>query len=410
MGDKDIAKLFERVRLIVATNQAENFKQGKEFNIFRIQGIASDEVKTCRFIRELLDPKGSHGQGTIFLQNFMEEVIKVDKLSFSIDDYKNARVVCEEQTSEMRRIDIVIRIQNRIFPIEVKIYAKDQDEQCFDYYKYVVEKDPGAKVYYLTLDGHEPSEKSKGKLSEGDYICLSFDEDIIRWLNNCVKMQEIEQIYSVREIIIQFRNSINELTCIHREKYEMAIKDMIEESYDNVVAAMQIAKVLSDVKADKMREIFRRIDKYIKELGFNLECIEDFEEKAGIFYSKNKKNWPSLNYVIPVENDKFKGKFVLRFEIEERLYFGVCNWSGKDNYSVKHSEDKKIYVKEKLTPKKQDIKDNDIWYWWRYLNEDRNVNFRYCNSGYEKLFDSEVMEDYMKSVYELIDETIKSIL
>ena len=45
MGDKDIAKLFERVRLIVATNQAENFKQGKEFNIFRIQGIASDEVK-----------------------------------------------------------------------------------------------------------------------------------------------------------------------------------------------------------------------------------------------------------------------------------------------------------------------------------------------------------------------------
>ena len=69
-------ELLEEVRVLVTSHRAENFRNGKEFNVFYIQRIASSEVHICRFLRELLDPLGSHGQGSIFLKKFIRIVLK----------------------------------------------------------------------------------------------------------------------------------------------------------------------------------------------------------------------------------------------------------------------------------------------------------------------------------------------
>ena len=126
-------QLLDDAKQIVDRYYRENAKQGEKFNIFYIQGTASDEVRVCRLIRELLDPKGSHGQGAFFLKRFMKTVLQ-DKEDFSDDDYKNAQVDRELIINDARRIDIVIQIKNRLFPMEVKIYADDQENQCIDYY------------------------------------------------------------------------------------------------------------------------------------------------------------------------------------------------------------------------------------------------------------------------------------
>ena len=159
MYESSIIKLLNEVKKVVIRNHAESFQQGKEFNIFYIQGIASDEVRVCRFMKELLDPKGSHGQGYIFLRRFMVNVLKTEE-HFSDNEYRDARVMQEELIDNGRRIDLVIHIKgNRLFPVEVKIYAADQIDQCFDYYWFAKASDPAAKVYYLPLDGHEPSDE-----------------------------------------------------------------------------------------------------------------------------------------------------------------------------------------------------------------------------------------------------------
>ena len=44
MQNRNISKLLDDVRMLIATNYAESYKQGKKFNVFRIEGIASDEV------------------------------------------------------------------------------------------------------------------------------------------------------------------------------------------------------------------------------------------------------------------------------------------------------------------------------------------------------------------------------
>ena len=258
----------------------------------------------------------------------------------------------------------------------------------------------------MTLDGHEPSDESKGDLVDNQYECLSFDKDILSWLDNCIRMPELEQIYSVREILIQFRDVIRKLTRVQRGKSEMEIKEMIEKSYDNMVAAMKIVHILPDIKVDKMRMVFDAIKLYMESYEYE-ECIESYYKESEDFYKKDKKTWPSLNYVIPIKEERLKGKLILRFEIEEHFYFGVCAWSGKDNYSIKKELAADTYVKDYLTPKNMDVECNSVWYWWQYLNKNNNVNFRRCGSEYLELFDPAKFDDYMKIVYCVIDEVVK---
>lgn len=53
-------------------------KTGGYFNIFDIANIESNEVTVCRVIYELLNPKGSHYQGDLYLRIFIRDVLKMD--------------------------------------------------------------------------------------------------------------------------------------------------------------------------------------------------------------------------------------------------------------------------------------------------------------------------------------------
>ena len=46
-----------------------------DFNIFRVLGVQAKEVIICRFIGELLDPKGSHNMGAVGLRQFLKLVL-----------------------------------------------------------------------------------------------------------------------------------------------------------------------------------------------------------------------------------------------------------------------------------------------------------------------------------------------
>ena len=403
MLEGQIEKLLDEVKTIIVKNHAENYKQGKEFNVFYIQGIASDEVKVCRFIRELLDPRGSHGQGTIFLKSFVKNVLKVEE-SFSDDEYSKAHVTREELIDDSRRIDLVIRIKGRLFPIEVKVYAEDQDSQCFDYYKYAVRKDHRTKIYYLTLDGHEPSDVSKQSLTTSQYVCVSFSDEILKWLDECIRAEEILQIYSVKEVLIQFRSIIRDLTGRQKGKLRMEIKEKIESSYKSVIAALQISNALADVKADKMKEVFVCIKDYMSGLGYK-ELPNTNEALIDTYYGSQKKTWPGLSYEIPVTDPYLHGKLHFRFELEERWYFGVCPSVSKAKTSEGTS-----YVRDHLTPSCLNTKETEAWYWWSYLHKDNSANFWHQNDEFWKLYDESGFNEYMSEICSTIDSVVKDIL
>ena len=103
------------------------------YNIFQVLEIESKEVLICRFLGDLLDPNGSHGCEIEFLKRFFK-LLKAEEVSDA--ELMNAKVVLEEHTDNNRRIDIVIHLSTEVYPIEVKIWAEDQDGQLYDYLEY----------------------------------------------------------------------------------------------------------------------------------------------------------------------------------------------------------------------------------------------------------------------------------
>lgn len=150
-----LGKVSEKLSGIKADSKANVYGQ---YNIFDVLGVGSKEVIVCRFLADLLNPKGKHGCGTMFLKRFMNE------LGDGYNNYDNS--VLESTTVETehlidgdRRIDIVIFSKEFFIPMEVKIYAEEQENQSFDYYNYVKKRN-GNKLVYLTHYGSSPSDYS----------------------------------------------------------------------------------------------------------------------------------------------------------------------------------------------------------------------------------------------------------
>jgi hypothetical protein len=114
------------------------------------------------------------------------------------------------------RIDILIADgKDKKIIIENKIYAGDQEHQLIRYFKH----DETANLCYLTLDGKAPSDESikctdpiTGKLIDltGKFIQLSYEHDILNWLEQCLK--EAVKHSMLRETIAQYINLIKFLT------------------------------------------------------------------------------------------------------------------------------------------------------------------------------------------------------
>ena len=135
-------------------------EQGDLFNIFNIVGLRTEEVRLhSAFIAELLNPQGSHGASSLFLQAFLEQI----GLNRGYLDYKKCstniveRIIGPVTKTEGGRIDIIIEDGKHAIIIENKIYATDQPNQLLRYHNYGKKMFPnGFCLLYLTLDGHEP--------------------------------------------------------------------------------------------------------------------------------------------------------------------------------------------------------------------------------------------------------------
>ena len=77
----DVVKLLNHAKVIVEQQEEKRKADASKFNIFSITGVKYKELPICSFLRELLDPKGSHGQGDVFLASFIRQVLKQDNLS-----------------------------------------------------------------------------------------------------------------------------------------------------------------------------------------------------------------------------------------------------------------------------------------------------------------------------------------
>lgn len=220
---KKIETTFQEIKPILQENKElklEKERNGEFFNLFSILKVERDEVHThSAFLAEVLNPKGSHGNKGKFLKLFIQqmhinniekEVLKSETAIVTTEEYIGKKNVKNETGGD---IDILIKFEkpNYLIIIENKIDAGDQEAQLARYHNYAKKYENSFTLFYLTKDGHEPSEWSIGKHNEEHYwTCISYKNDIKRWLEKCLPVCSKQEI--VNSSIKQYITLINKLT------------------------------------------------------------------------------------------------------------------------------------------------------------------------------------------------------
>lgn len=252
LSDAELLLHYIAVRLIsLNQKREEERKRGELFNIFSICRIGADEERLhSNLIAELLRPNGSHGMGNAFAKLFLEH-LSLEELDFNLDSYK----VDTESVIDDGRVDVLLRDSSgRCIVIENKIYAGDQPAQLERYHRHFSKSGHVFKLLYLTLDGREPSNESKGTLKEDDYICLSYMEDVKRWIEGCLKESYDKPL--VRETLKQYLTIIQKLTSTIMDSEDK--KKMIEllSEENNLETTLAIASLRDDVIRNLWDNVF----------------------------------------------------------------------------------------------------------------------------------------------------------
>ncbi len=401
----DIKVLLQQVANVLEMRNKVSKVSGDNFNIFSVLDMETDEVKThSRLIYELLRPDGQHGFGEAFLKEFFRLVLRKPLPEFV--SVKKEYVINALEDDEYGRMDLLLEGKDCCYPIEVKIYAGDQRRQI-ERYAAFAKKAKENQVYYLTLDGHEPSEDSLGNLKLTDVECLSFSSDIRDWLIRCGEIAW--QTPAVSEIISQYINLIDKLTGnVQEDEYMEMIKNMINISKENYQSAVSVEQALKLVRTEMMQRVFRDIENHIGDRLKLLEPPGKYMDVSKKYYETNRKVWPGLKYLIATHGDY---NIDLCFEIEDRLYYGVVFYKNECIQVPKESPNIiDAFSNESWKKLITSHNGKSLWLWWEYLpSKDKRINFRYENECYPELYDPKGYSKIMQEIFMEIDTHLENI-
>ena len=364
----DIQQFFQEVASICALEQAqqeERNRKGENYNLFSILNIERYELKHSALIANLLDPKGSHGCGDAFLRAFFEIALKERAYPFegcTLPDSDTEYYTGPIAGDTGGRIDILVKSSRYGLIIENKIYAGDQDKQLTRYENYGKETfgADGYHLVYLTLYGCDASKESTATKSaeEVGYLRLSYAEDILRWLEQCVRLADNKPL--VRESLNQYIRTIKQLT--YQDMNQKNIRKIIDLAADHpeVVATLSSKR---DAIAQRIIEkyIFPELREYVKKKGCTFinktdpnKLSEIRIQKDGwdgyiIISSESGKSPRWTNVWIGVKDNRpSETKTPSQAQTDEGNgmkweYLNPCNWESPENFhAMKTSVAKEI--------------------------------------------------------------------
>lgn len=363
---KSIENLLTSVSLISKKYDDIAKITGENFNIFSVMQMESNERYThSAIIGELLNPKGSHSQGSIFLKLFFEEINELK----CIENYnfENSKSIIEQHIgiidvdfTKGGFIDIVLTDGENIIVIENKIYAPDQRNQLKRYKNYY----PKSVLLYLNLFGDTPSEYSTLDLElDKHFHVISYQNVITNWLEKCHK-EAIEQPI-LRETIKQYLNLVKKLT---NQSTNDTMSEEIEKliTTDNVYSIDELNKALNVIRKKTIEKLFNTINGKLEEITI------DSNEKIEVGF-KSDSDGIFIGYSRNLDGNTIKGK---------------------EEYIVK------------LKEFKQDSKSTDFHFFWYYPTKiGKGIRLEFLDSKIIlELYRNEFF--FQSFVQEIIDEEL----
>ncbi len=359
---------------------------GENFNIFSILRMESNEVTThSRFIAELLNPNGSHDQSDKFLAIFKNTFAPESKLNLATTKVYVEHYVGKVEAESGGRIDILIKdAEGNVIMIENKVYAAEQSNQLLRYHNAF----PSGKLIYLTLFG----EKSREENSAGLYETMSYETDMVNWLEQC--LVKVENMPVIQQTIIQYINVIKKLTnqSLNNKMSQEIINKILEEK-----EYLTAYKVLYDVNNELKKELVTRI----------LGKIQEMLSKKGIEDVKTMDCGVTQGTLFHIQTASMKKnhiKLALYFEGKEysRLNMGFV----KTNSNISLDPDKLHQGFKKVF---SESKQSDQWLAYIEYTEYRDFYYHTLNKIY---FDKDFgfyrdLEDKIDRMMEIYHKTVE---
>lgn len=270
--EKTLIKLYGKIETIEEIQK----HKGDKFNIFSILNMERLEVNThSAFLYELINPKGTHYQDNKYLRIFIEKVLNIKDFNF-----EGVEIGRETLIKANRRIDFTIKNDDYYIAIEMKIDATDQESQLSDYYEYAINQSKKfTKVYYLTIDGKDASEKSFRNKTIIDYERISFQFEILNFIKKAI--EKSVNLPIIRESLIQYKNLILKIT--NQTTQEIDMLSFINTP-EIAKAANMMSKNLAYLWAKREVLFWRKLSVKLEEY---LEDKKNWELKQDIFYDED---------------------------------------------------------------------------------------------------------------------------
>ena len=406
------------------------YEDSSRFNLLSIIEKDRDEAHIhSKIIYNLLSQNWGKKDKETFLTLFLKEIGIEDENIYD-KNWEVTREKAFDLDTIKGRLDFEIKSKDCIYIIEMKIDAGDQPEQLIRYQKFAKEQHKKYKIFYLTLDGHNASKKSIGEeenLEENEkveYINISFQGEILNWLENCLKLVEGKENKSA--CISQYIASINKIL---GEK-DTKIKDNILKSTEDIKTAITIYEKLNDKLQKVLKNFFEELNKKLKNKLkditskpiYNESYIKDYYNYT---LDKIPQDYPGL-YIVLDENKSNNSnyyKFVLKLELAPELigclgfiksdedvketipfvYFSQVkkNSSGLYNKCIKGI--KNLELEDKLI-------ENNKAYWFYIKNlKDEIMDFKdisLSNKALLSLMDEETLKEEVKNIATYISNEI----
>ena len=403
------------------------YEDSLRFNLLSIIEKDRDEAHVhSKVIYNLLSQDWGKKDKETFLTLFLKEIGIEDENIYD-KNWEVTREKAFDLDTIKGRLDFEIKSKDCIYIIEMKIDAGDQPEQLIRYQEFAKEQHKKYKIFYLTLDGHNASKKSIGEeenLEENqkvEYTNISFKEEILNWLENCLKLVEGKE--NKLACINQYIASINKIL---GEK-ETKIKDNILKSVKDIKTAITIYEKLND-KLQVTLENFMSLLKEKLRTRLPNEIIY-YKKYVKNYYNytldKNPQDYPGIYIVLHENKSKNSNyyRFVLKLELSPELtacfgfikndsdeketvpfvYFSQVkkNSSGLYNKCIKGI--KNLELEDKL------IENNKAY--WCYVKNSKSeiINFRdisLSNRALLSLIDEETLKEEVKNIATYISNEI----
>ncbi len=281
MNNQNSQHLLEQISVI--SNKYKDIAKitGENFNIFQILNMSTSEVSLhSKLIAELLNPYGTHDQGTLFLKLFIDECGLTDFLDDVNLNETNVKIEVSigkisENYESGGRVDIVLNFDTgKSVLIENKIFANDQRKQLLRYHKAY----PNSKVVYLNLWGSNEVTDLIGGLSKSEFIWISYRVNIINWLTKSIK--EVYNKPSVLYILEHYLNTVKTITNQNtNSNMNKELINTILTSSNNISAAFEISNVIQEIKKNTAETLINQIQNEVfdnlLQKGYNLDLIKD---------------------------------------------------------------------------------------------------------------------------------------